>query len=133
MNKKTLLILAVVVVIVAGGIYIFMFSPDNSVKPPVRAEYWPNDFILANVSGTTNLIKAGIVLVVDNEDMLEGMAADNMRIRDTLNLVMSSIEVETLLDASRRDYIKSLLIDAVNERLEITNVIDVYFSEYVIQ
>jgi flagellar basal body-associated protein FliL len=133
MNKKTLLIVAVVVVIVAGGMYIFMFSPDNGAKPPVRAEYWPDDYILVNVKDTTNLLKAGIVLVVDNEEILESLALDNMRIRDTLNYVMSSIEMDTLLDVTRRDYVKSLIIDAVNERLEITNMIDVYFSDYVMQ
>ncbi|MDR2664987.1 MAG: flagellar basal body-associated FliL family protein [Oscillospiraceae bacterium] len=133
MNKKTLLILVAAVVIVAGGLYIFVFSSPDGEKPPVRAEYWPDDFIIVNVLDSTYLLKAGIVLVVDDEGILDSLAADNMRIRDTLNAVMSSVDLDTLLDVSARDYVKGLLADAVNERLEITNVIDIYFSEYVIQ
>jgi flagellar basal body-associated protein FliL len=133
MNKKIIAILAVVVVIAAGALYFLVLNPNTEPKGPQIFEYWPGDAILANVGGTTNLMKAGIVLVVDSEGALDVLEAAKTRIKDTLNLVLSTIDVEILLDANQRDYVKQQIKDAVNERLEITDVVDVWFNDYVIQ
>jgi flagellar basal body-associated protein FliL len=133
MNKKIVAILAVVVVVVAGALYFLVLNPDNEAQGPQIFEYWPGDAILANVGGTTNLMKAGVVLVVNSESALDVLEAGKTRIKDTVNVVLSSIDVEILLDGAQRDYVKQQIMDAVNERLEITDIVDVWFNDYVIQ
>jgi flagellar basal body-associated protein FliL len=129
-----ILIAALVIVVAVGALYIFVFSGDDAEKPVEYTEYSTGDFYVINVQGELQtLLKASFVLVVDTPDIVEDLTKDNNRIRDTLYTALRSIELVDLVDVKRTDWVKQQLVSAVNERLQITNVVDVYFNEFVLQ
>lgn len=129
-----ILIAALVIVVAVGALYIFVFSGDDAEKPIEYTEYSTGDFYVINVQGELQtLLKASFVLVVDTPDIVEELTKDNNRIRDTLYTALRSIELVDLVDVKRTDWVKQQLVSAVNERLQITNVVDVYFNEFVLQ
>jgi flagellar basal body-associated protein FliL len=133
MKKKLIPILIVAVVVVAGALYFLVLRPDDGEKPVVYTEYSPGDFFVVNVADTNNLFKVAPVLVLDTDKLSEQLTAGNVRIRDTIYTVLRSLHKETILDVTKTDDIRKQIADAVNKRMEITNVVDVYFTEFVVQ
>ncbi|MDR2357201.1 MAG: flagellar basal body-associated FliL family protein [Oscillospiraceae bacterium] len=132
MKKKLIPILIAAVVVVAGALYFLVFNSGGAEKPVVYTEYSPGEFFVTNVDGTTNLLKTTLVLVLDTDET-GGMTAANTRIRDTIIAVLRSIDLDTLLDVDMADSVKKRIADAVNARLEITNVVDVLYNDFVVQ
>ncbi|MDR1589094.1 MAG: flagellar basal body-associated FliL family protein [Oscillospiraceae bacterium] len=133
MKKKLIPILLVAVVVIAGALYFLVIRPGGGEEPVVYTEYSPGDFFVDNVKDTSYLFKINMVLVVDSEKIIDDMSKANNRIRDTIHLTLRSLDLDMLTDVEQTDDIKRLIADAVNKRLEITNVVDVYFTEFVVQ
>jgi flagellar FliL protein len=130
--KKIIPILIVAIVVIAGALYFFMFSGDKE-SAEVYTEYSPGDFFVTNVKGANNLLKTMPILVLNTDKLTERLTAENAKIRDTINFVLSGFDAETLMSDNARDKVKEAIITAVNERLEIDNVVDVLFNDFVMQ
>jgi flagellar basal body-associated protein FliL len=130
--KKIIIILLAVVVIGGGALYFFVFSGD---KEPVEVltQYAPGEFFVSNVKGAGNLLKATPVLVLNTDKLQETLSADNTKIRDTIQRVLRTFDAEALLSDNAMDTVKAAIIEAVNERMGIDNVVDVWFNDFVMQ
>ncbi|MDR3277605.1 MAG: flagellar basal body-associated FliL family protein [Oscillospiraceae bacterium] len=130
--KKIIIILLAVVIIGGGALYFFVFSGDKD-PAEVITEYSPGEFFVTNVKDSPNLLKTMPVLVLNTDKLQERLAAENTKIRDTINAVLSEFNAEALTAADARDKVKEAIISAVNARLEIDNVVDVWFNDFVMQ
>jgi flagellar basal body-associated protein FliL len=133
MNKKLIPILAALIVVAAGALYFLVLSPGGEEKAAVYTEYLPGEYFVTNVRDSDNLLKATPVLVLDTDKLSDELEKDNARVRDAINTVLCSIDKETLLDVNQRGLVKRAIIEAVNECLGITNVVDVLFNDFVMQ
>ena len=129
--KKVAIIIVVIVVIGGAALYFFMFSGGDKEKPEVRFEYSPGDFFTTNVKESTRLLKATIVLIV-NDDRLEDMLAkENARIRDTVIFILRDLTEGDIRDEGTQDELRDRILAALNERLDINNFVEVLFNDFV--
>jgi len=128
--KKIAIIIVVVVVVAAAALYFFVFSGDSE-KPEVRVEYSPGDFFTTNVGeGSSRLLKAGIVLVVNAEGLEEMLTAENARIRDTIIFILRDL-TEDEIRLQNQDRLRQRIITELNEKLGIDNFVEVLFNDFV--
>lgn len=136
MNKKLIMIIAIVLVIAIAAVVVFVFVLGGEEKevPIVLTEYSPGEHFIANIADApTRYVKATIVLIVNTDDaeMTEFLTKNNTLIRDTIYTVLRRQDEESLraLDWSP---IKEAIISEVNSVLEIDNIIDVWFNDFVV-
>ena len=130
MKKIAIVIVIVVVIAAAAGLYFFVLGGDRE-KPEVRVEYSPGEFFTTNVSGgSTRLLKAGIILVVNETGLEETLTQDNARIRDTIIFILRDL-TEDEIRAQNQDRLRERIINDLNERLGIDNFVEVLFNDFV--
>jgi len=129
--KRIAIIIAIVVVVgVAAVLYFFVLSGDRE-KPEVREEYSPGEFFTTNVGGgSTRLLKAGVILVVNESGLDEKLTAENARIRDTIIFILRDLTEEEIR-AQNQDRLRDRIITELNERLGIDNFVEVLFNDFV--
>ena len=129
--KKIIPVIIVIVVLAAGaGMYFIMFSGDGE-KPEIRVEYSPGDFFTTNVSGSTRLLKAGIILIVNENGLEEKLAQENARIRDTIIFLLRDLTENEIKQLNSQEALRNRIIEALNERLGIDNFVEVLFNDFV--
>ena len=129
--KKVLIVIIAVLVIAGGALYFFVFSGGDGEAPEVRVEYSPGEFFTTNVSESTRLLKATIVLVVNARGLEEQLTADNARIRDTIIFILRDLTEEEIRDTGTQQKLRNRIITALNERLEMDNFVEVLFNDFV--
>ena len=129
--KKIIPIIIVLVVVIAGvAVYFLVFNTDTE-KPEVRVEYSPGDFFTTNVSDTTRLLKAGIILIVNENGLEEKLNKENARIRDTIIFILRSLTEAEIRAPGTQDILRGRIIEALNERLEVEYFVEVLFNDFV--
>lgn len=133
MNKKLIIIIAAVLVVaaVAAVLFLFVFNGDKEL-PYVRTEHSPGEYFIANVNESNRLLKVTIMLVLNTDTLTEMLEERNTEIRDTILTVLRAQKEATLREVDLSD-VKQEIVQAVNARLGIDNVVDVLFSDYALQ
>ena len=122
----------IIAIIVVGGValYFLVFSSDQE-KPEVRVEYSPGEFFTTNVSGSSRLLKAGIILVVNENGLEEQLTNDNARIRDTIIFILRSLTEDEIKAPGTQDALRARITKALNTKLGIDNFVEVLFNDFV--
>ena len=128
--KKIAIIIVVVVVVAAAALYFFVLSGDDE-KPEVRVEYSPGDFFTTNVGGgSSRLLKAGVILIVNQEGLEEKLTLENARIRDTVIFILRDL-TEDEIRLQNQDKLRDRIVTELNERLEVDWFVGVLFNDFV--
>ena len=125
-----IIIIAVIVIAAAAGLYFFVLSGDKE-KPEVRVEYSPGEFFTTNVSGSSRILKATIVLVVNTDGLEEMLTAENARIRDTIIFILRRLTEDEIRAEGTQDELRETIITRLNETLSIDNFVEVLFNDFV--
>ena len=131
--KKIIPIIIVIVIIAAATLYFLVLRPEP-VKKEVRIEYSPGEYFTTNVKSegsALRLLKATIILVVNDEGLEEMLADNNARIRDTIIFILRDLRAEDILAEGTQDGLRERIITALNERLGIDNFVEVLFNDFV--
>ena len=130
MKKIAIVIIAVVVIGAAAALYFFVLA-DPSEKPEIRVEYSPGEFFTTNVAnGSHRLLKAGVILVVNENGLEEMLAAQNARIRHTIIFILRGLTEEEIRKQNQ-DELCERIITELNEMLGIDNFVEVLFNDFV--
>ena len=131
--KKVVLIIAIIVIAAGAALYLFVFSAGGE-KPEVRVNYSPGDFFTTNVKVTGNaarMLKTGVVLVVNEQGLEAMLEEENARIRDTIIFILRDLTEEEIRAEGNQDDLRERIINALNERLDIDNFVEVLFNDFV--
>ena len=132
---KKIIPIIVAVAVVGVALYFFVFSPKSDApKPEVRITYSPGDYFTTNVVTNNNqlkLLKAAIVLVYNDETVGDTLKNENARIRDTIIFILRDLTDEEILAKGTQDMLRENIISSVNERLGITSIVEVLFTDFV--
>ena len=131
--KKVLIVVVIVLILGGAGLYFFVLAGDSE-KPEVRVEYSPGDFFTTNVKvdgGATRMLKAGIVLVVNEEGLESKLEQENARIRDTIIFILRALTVDEITAEGEQEELRTRIVDTLNERLGIDNFVEVLFNDFV--
>lgn len=134
MPKKAILIAAALAVVLAAGaaVYFFVFR-DAGDKPAPLYNYAVEDAFVTNVKDSVKLFKTTVVLVVNEKDMDELLSSKQYIIRDTILFIMRNLTEEDIRSDDIQDRLRVSIPQALNQALQIENVVSVYFSDFVMQ
>lgn len=133
-KKKLIIIIALVVAVAVGAGYYFFFMPKGE-KPIVYAYYSPGEYFVTNVKDSSRLLKSSIVLVLNTEDskLQENLTTENARIRDTIIFLLREQGEDELRSTGNKDDLRKNIIEQLNIQLNIDNIVDVLFNDFVMQ
>ncbi len=133
MGKK-LIIVIVALAVVAGGLYYFVFrgNSDNK-KQAVTYDFAIKDPFITNIKGSSKLFKTTLVLVVDNKKLTSGLTNETSKIRDTILFVLRNMSEEDLKNQSVQETLRKTLPDKLNKALDISGIVSVRFTDFVMQ
>jgi len=139
MSKTLIIILLVVVmVIVAAGaaIYFFMFrGQDTEVSQPqeeVGIVFHTGEVFVTNLRESELLLKTDIFISVPNRNL--SILQDNVQlVRDRIIRVLRSFTEEDILQEELQDIVGERIKIDLQNTLNIDKILDVYFTEFVLQ
>lgn len=133
-SKKKLLII-IVLLVAAGAAAAIYFLMPRSEKPIVYGYYSPGEYFVTNVNNSNRLLKVSVVLVLNSDDagLQSDLTAKNSQIRDTLIFIFRDLGEEDIKSAGSQDNLRENIVESLNNRLEIDNIVGVLFNDFVMQ
>jgi len=141
-SNKLLIIIALVVVLLgaggAGAYFKFLKPPgekaENEKKQEVSAIY-EMDTYMVNLAdpGGKRFLKATMKLKVSSADTSEECKSRNFELRDLVLTLLAGKESEEVASADDKLALKKQVIEAVNRVLQKGKVLDVYFTDFLVQ
>jgi len=141
-SKKLLIILVILVVLLAGGgagaYFKFFKAHKESAELKKQEEvpvYHELDTFMVNLadSGSKHFLKAAIKLKVSSHLGGEECKVRGYEIRDTILTVLTSKESEDIVKPEDKMALKKQIMEALNHILQKGQVLDVYFTDFLIQ
>jgi len=138
--SKTLIIILVVVVIliVAAGaaIYFFMFRGQNTEASQPQEEvgivFHTGEVFVTNLRNSELLLKTDIFISVPDRNLR--ILQDNVQlVRDRIIRVLRSFSEEDILQEELQDIVGDRIKSDLQNTLNIDKILDVYFTEFVLQ
>ena len=135
MNKKTIIIILAVVVVLGIAAYFVLPTILGEKEAVIEEHFYPlEDYFVVNVKdGNGMLFKATVVLVVDNEDMISFIKEHEYQIRDQLLFLFRSLSKEDIQDQGIQDRLRVEIPAMLNEMLGVTHFTSVLFGDFVMQ
>ena len=139
MSKTLIIILLVVVIlIVAAGaaIYFFMFRGQDAEESQPQIEagivFHTGEVFVTNLRNSELLLKTDIFISVPDRNLR--ILQDNVQlVRDRIIRVLRSFTEEDILKEDLQDIVGDRIKSDLQNTLNIDKIIDVYFTEFVVQ
>jgi len=139
MSKTLIIILLVVVIlIVAAGaaIYFFMFRGENTEESQPQEEvgivFHTGEVFVTNLKDSELLLKTDIFISVPNRNLR--ILQDNVQlVRDRIIRVLRSFNEDDILMENLQDAVGDRIKTDLQNTLNIDRILDVYFTEFVLQ
>ena len=138
-NLIIVLIIVVLVFIIGMGIFVFyMFSParsasGNSVLYDEVIGYSTGSEFITTLKNSRRIIKADVVIEVQNKKDEKILSEFNYRARDCILTILGNISEEEIERESFKENLKAQIKDAIQDMLKIDSIKGVYFNDFVIQ
>ena len=140
MNKLVIVLIALVVVMMIGMGF-FMYYIFSSAKP-AYGEAIVNDDVIGYSTGSAfvttlkdsrKVIKADIVIEIQNKKEEKILNDFNYRVRDCILTILGNISEDDINSEDFKDNLKVKIKNTLQDMLETVNIKGVYFNEFVIQ
>ncbi|MEJ5300795.1 MAG: flagellar basal body-associated FliL family protein [Thermodesulforhabdaceae bacterium] len=148
-SKMKLIILLLIVVVVLGGGGFFAYTKffkksegeegaapkPEKAKKPAQVITHKLDTFLVNLAdpGGKRYLKVTMELELDNQKVVEEISKETPRIRDVILTVLSSKEFDEISTLPGKMTLKKELITKINASLKTGTVINIYFTEFLVQ
>ena len=132
MNKKIIIIIAAAVVLgaVGAGVYFFVLR-DTGPAPELRIEHSIGEAFTTNVKGSSKMFVTNMVIVVNADKLDELISTEVNTIRDTVIFILRDLDEDDITAEGTQTALRQRLAAAINEALEIDNVVDIRFSNFI--
>ena len=139
MNKKVILI--ILVAAIAAVAFMLLNGKLNPAEEGSEQKidmtdvyyYSPGDYFVTNIKDSNSLSKVSVSLALMNNKQMDFLAESNPVIRACIVDIMRSHTEEELRDPAITEVIAKEITDSVNKALEMSDIINVYISDFVIQ
>lgn len=146
-SRKGFLKLVVVLLVLAGGgagAYFFYYkAPAAQAREPEPAPAEPTGIVplepfVVNLAdaGLSRFLRVSLSLVVSDEERaveIEEHAVEKARIRSAILELLAQQHAETLVTPAGKDELKKAIAERVAHAVHALEVVDVLFSEFVVQ
>jgi flagellar protein FliL len=141
-SKKLLVIVcALAVLLVAGGAgayYKFVRAPQKGAdgkKQVVAPVFYGMNTFMVNLAdpGAKRFLKVTIKLEVDSPDVTKECNSLDFALRDHILTLLSSKDSDEIISPEDKLALKKQIMETVNHALHKGRVLDVYFTDFLIQ
>jgi flagellar FliL protein len=141
-NKLLIIIVLLTVVLGAGGAgaYFTLFKTSTEKagdkKEAERAAvFYEMETFMVNLSdpGGKHFLKATVKFKVSSTGVLEECGARNFELRDLVLMVLSGKETQEIASTEDKLALKKQLMETVNHVLRKGQVLEIYFTEFLVQ
>lgn len=132
MQKKVIIILSAVIVLLISGIVTFFVLTNQSEKVTIYT-YDPGEFFITNVMDSKSLIKADMLFEVSNKDTNEFLTENQFKVRDVVIKVLRGKTQSEIMKADIQMEIEKDVIKELSETYQLEGIDHVYFNEFVVQ
>lgn len=133
MKKKTMIIIAValvlVIAIVAGALFMMMNKGDEEKL----YFHVPGEYFVTNIKDSNNLLKVTVTLALTTDKEEETLTANNAIIRNDIVFIMRAKTKEELRSPDIEEVLSAEICQKLSEDLKLDIFKRVYFSDLVIQ
>jgi len=137
MGKTLKIIIAVVLLVVVGvAAYILVLSPKNEAEAGDKKPeftYSPGDYFVSNIEDSSRLLKATIVLSINDQSKIEYMTENNHIIRDIIIQTLREKNEEELRSKGIQDKLREEIVANLKAELDMEYLVTVYFEDFVLQ
>lgn len=147
MAKKTLLLAAVALAALGGGGFLayttFFIPPPPPVEtPPPAAQpkvtlgpLYPMDPYLTNLAepGRPRFLKLSLQLELDGDPVAAELDSLKPKVRDSLLTLFASKSSADLVTVADKERLRNEILHRLNSFLGTGRVVEVYFTEFVVQ
>ena len=128
MKKRIVSFLLILVIVCAP---VFVITGCSGDEKEVYVEYIPGDVFTVNVHESNRILKCGIVLVLNKEGLEDMLDANRTRIRDRIIFILRDLNEDDVRRTGTQDDLRERIIEELNEMLDIENIVEVIFNDYV--
>lgn len=141
-SRKLLIIVCLAVVLLgaggAGAYYKFVRGPYGGLygeKEVEKPAYYGMNTFMVNLAdpGSKRFLKATIKLKVSSAAVAKECTSLDFELRDLILTLLSSKESEDIVTPDDKLILKKQIIETVNRALPKGKVLDVYFTDFLIQ
>ena len=138
MNKMIIIIVALVLILGGGGAAVFFFVLGGEEgPPPPPVIFSPGDFFIVNVKDSNRLLKTAVLVAVSGERAHRGLPdrleEDMYVVRDTIIFILRELTEDKIRLMGAEDEVRSMLVAGLNEKFDTDGIVDILFTEFVIQ
>ena len=105
----------------------------ESTSGPVNIEFKPPFIANLNDLGGRRMLKLTMSVEADSQELADEINAKMPRLRDTILLLLSSIQSDDISGMDGKQRLKNQMLNRINPNLTKGKVRDLYFSEIVVQ
>ena len=140
--KSNILIILLVLVVLLGaggaGVYfMFMKTPSGAGAAVTKEEpvYYPMSTFLVNLAdpGSKRFLKVVIELKLSSKEAEEECKEKDVELRDEILTELSSQESDSVVSAEDKVRLKKQLMQSLNHVLTKGKVLEIYFTDFLIQ
>jgi|GEM_PF-841829 flagellar FliL protein len=139
MNKKLIIIIAIVAIIAVGGVFVvlqFVRKGDTTPKKVEPVLVPLNKEILTNIAqdgGGFHYIKVSIVLEVTDGEAAKVVNSNVPMIRDEIIAIFKGTKVDELSTPGGVEQVKSRIVQKLNSVLSANVIRNILFTDMVVQ
>ena len=136
-NFIIVLIILVIILILIIGVFVYMLSQGrsafgNSAERDEVIGYNTGSEFITTLKNSRKVIKADIVIEVQNKEDAKILTEYNYRVRDCILTILGNIAEEEIEQEGFKANLKAQIKDALQNLLEINSIKGIYFNEFVI-
>lgn len=148
-SKLKLIIILTVALLALGGGGFFAYTKflkkgqsetteqkaEPEKKPPQKVILHSLDTFIVNLAdpGGKRYLKLTMQLELDNQKVLEEINKETPKIRDVILTILSSKEFDDISTLAGKNALKKELIAKLNASLRTGKVLNIYFTEFLVQ
>ncbi|WXR61790.1 flagellar basal body-associated FliL family protein [Peptostreptococcaceae bacterium AGR-M142] len=137
--KKVMMVsvvgLLIAILIFGGTLYFSVFkgNGDDSAKKNIKTYTYEAGEFATNIGGTRNFFKGKITIETTDKKMPEKLTEENVLVRDSIIGILISQDPKEIVSKEGMDKLKKDIVNKLNEKFETDSILQIYFSDYVIQ
>lgn len=137
--KKVMMVsvvgLLIAILIFGGTLYFSVFkgNDNDSAKKNIKTYTYEAGEFATNIGGTRNFFKGKITIETTDKKMPEKLTEENVLLRDSIIGILIGQNPKEIVSKEGMDKLKKDIVNKLNEKFETDSILQIYFSDYVIQ
>lgn len=135
MNKKTMIIIAIVVLVVAiAGVFVgYVWMKKTSEPAKIETFGYTSEEMVCNIKDSRKMALIQVSLEATDPDLIETIAEKEFLLLDLTNKIIRDTTEDKLQGREGQSRLQEVIKERVQEIYDTDAITDIYFKKFVIQ